>query len=285
MPDVVKRRYALDLTKVWERFRGIVTYGSPLETFARTWPAIVQLSTQIPLPKNCEWVNLYDPIDIVASKLSSFGSSEQSIAGSLPPQNFACHSSLLIGKSHIGYWNITSAREKDRAVAALIEWMLNPQHQFGEFGLTGMTEAHHGIRRSIASFQWIVALILGGLLWPFAAFNLLLALQFALGGILRALGYFVQKFTVFSADLLQGWAEDLFERARKMLQLLSPTRHFMTDITNVVLIYGTLAAVLVVTGASHYLLDVIRDERDRKRQPLLSERPVIKIRGKQNSDD
>jgi len=68
----------LNQLAIFKKLRGLVTYGSPIETFARTWPAIVHidpntLSPGAKLRNDFEWLNIYDPVDVIASKIKSFG--------------------------------------------------------------------------------------------------------------------------------------------------------------------------------------------------------------------
>jgi DNA polymerase family A len=76
---------ALDLRQVFSRCRGFVTWGSPFETFAHLWPAVVQIGRRANenMQANFEWINFYDPSDIIASDLTSFGISEKGDHGKL----------------------------------------------------------------------------------------------------------------------------------------------------------------------------------------------------------
>lgn len=47
--------------QLFERLRGLMTYGSPLDKFATLFPRIVMVNTKAGLPDTFRWVNIYDP--------------------------------------------------------------------------------------------------------------------------------------------------------------------------------------------------------------------------------
>ena len=116
--------------KLFERFAGLVTYGSPLDKFAALWPRVVPLNKQKAVfPGRCEWVNLYDRTDPVAAKLDAFGTPPDPAANGgkpieLAPQNFPCRASLVFGLSHIRYFRPRPPGPKNMPAAiaeALVE--------------------------------------------------------------------------------------------------------------------------------------------------------------------
>jgi hypothetical protein len=86
-PNWLPEDASLDRARLFSKLRGLVTYGSPLETFAKTWPAIVQLRDKIDFNRDFEWVNIYDPTDIVAPVLQSFGHADPNQRGVFRPKN------------------------------------------------------------------------------------------------------------------------------------------------------------------------------------------------------
>jgi hypothetical protein len=58
---------------LFKNFKGLLTYGSPLDKFAAVWPRIVCLSKQINVfQPGCAWINLHDPTDPVSDILQAF---------------------------------------------------------------------------------------------------------------------------------------------------------------------------------------------------------------------
>src|ERR1700761_6926929 len=58
--DIIRR------DALFARFRGILTYGSPLERFCALWSAMVPINkTEDVFAAGAEWINVYDPTDPV----------------------------------------------------------------------------------------------------------------------------------------------------------------------------------------------------------------------------
>jgi len=114
-PPWLKDSDGVDRRKLFERFQGFVTYGSPLDKFAALWPRVVCLNRQAAVfPTKCEWVNLHDPTDPVSARLDAYKApsnqadkvEDGKVADRivLEPKNFASRSSLMFGVSHICYF-------------------------------------------------------------------------------------------------------------------------------------------------------------------------------------
>ena len=72
-PPWLEGKMGIDRKQLFARFAGLVTYGSPLDKFAALWPRVVCLNRQVAVfPKECEWLNLYEPTDPVAASLGAF---------------------------------------------------------------------------------------------------------------------------------------------------------------------------------------------------------------------
>lgn len=103
---------------LFERFRGFISYGSPLDKFAALWPRIVCLNRQAEVfRQDAEWINLHDATDPVSARLDAFAAPlTRADDPSLPhgkalvPVNIACRSSKLFGYSHIRYFSPRRAR-------------------------------------------------------------------------------------------------------------------------------------------------------------------------------
>jgi pimeloyl-ACP methyl ester carboxylesterase len=86
-------------------FRGLVTYGSPLNKFATLWPRIVGLNKQQPhvFDPRADWVNIGDATDPVSGELSAFSAAPEAWpAGG--PANFRTKASDWFLYSHIEYF-------------------------------------------------------------------------------------------------------------------------------------------------------------------------------------
>jgi hypothetical protein len=65
---------ALDRRELFDKFRGLLTYGSPLDKFAVIFPATVPLNRdQYVFPEHSEWINVFEPTDPVAGPLDFYG--------------------------------------------------------------------------------------------------------------------------------------------------------------------------------------------------------------------
>lgn len=72
-PEWLAADDAIDRARVFARLRGFLTYGSPLETFASLWPAIVSLNRdESVFAPDFEWINVVDPTDPVATEIRHF---------------------------------------------------------------------------------------------------------------------------------------------------------------------------------------------------------------------
>jgi len=92
---------------LFEKFKGILTYGSPLERFCALWSAMIPINkVEDPFRSGTEWVNVYDPTDPVGTWLSDFDPAETQAAPghtTLSPHNYPCRASPLLLYSHICY--------------------------------------------------------------------------------------------------------------------------------------------------------------------------------------
>jgi hypothetical protein len=128
-PAWLDRRDGIDRGRLFEKFAGLVTYGSPLDKFAALWPRVVPLNRQAAVfPPGCEWVNIHDATDPVSARLDAFAAPLNgggAIAGriALEPQNYSCRASPVFGLSHIRYFR-PRARTAKSMPAAIAETLL-----------------------------------------------------------------------------------------------------------------------------------------------------------------
>jgi hypothetical protein len=118
--DVVYRE------KVLEKFRGLLTYGSPLDKFATIWPARVPINVREPFfHTDAEWINIYDPTDPVGASLDAFGGPGAPFTESvLQPKNYGYRAHWLLLYSHLCYLRVHEGRKCELSDAA-VEWVLS----------------------------------------------------------------------------------------------------------------------------------------------------------------
>jgi hypothetical protein len=114
---------------IFSRFRGMLTYGSPLAKFAFIWPSLVPMSTQPAFAADARWLNLYDPIDPVSGLLRDFAQQADTLnAGHWPlsccppPVDLGYNAGSILLLAHLGY--LTQRRGCDDAATATVEWLL-----------------------------------------------------------------------------------------------------------------------------------------------------------------
>jgi hypothetical protein len=95
---------------LFERFRGLLTYGSPLERFSALWSTMVPINKKEDVFRaHAEWVNVYDPTDPVGTWLKDYDPEPEPPARhgftKLTPQNFPCRASAVLLASHLDYLN------------------------------------------------------------------------------------------------------------------------------------------------------------------------------------
>ncbi len=105
-PIWVGHREIVNREALFEKFRGVLTYGSPLERFCALWSAMVPINKkEDPFQHGTEWVNVYDPTDPVSTRVYDFDPKHAPSAGHavLKAQNFPCRASPFLLYSHICY--------------------------------------------------------------------------------------------------------------------------------------------------------------------------------------
>jgi len=107
--------------KLFERFRGLLTYGSPLAKFAGIWPGVVPVSLQDAFAENVRWLNLYDPIDPVSGLLAGVFRSPDS-ARQPAPIDIGYAAGPVLLASHLHY--LTPRKVPMDAATATVHWLL-----------------------------------------------------------------------------------------------------------------------------------------------------------------
>lgn len=131
------RREIIDRDALFAAFRGVLTYGAPLERFCALWNNMVPINKkEDPFPSGAEWVNVYDPTDPVGTWISDFDPRGNPRAGHamLTPHNFPCRSSPILLYSHIRYLNaprLSSLRRaghgEDFLVNQVAKWLVEDE--------------------------------------------------------------------------------------------------------------------------------------------------------------
>jgi hypothetical protein len=88
-------------SRIFARFHGLITFGSPLEKFATIWPARVPISKEPAFRTGTFWLNVYDPVDPISGVLRSFNGSHPDCCPD--PTNVGYSASSVLLLAHIRY--------------------------------------------------------------------------------------------------------------------------------------------------------------------------------------
>lgn len=126
-PAWLEDRHCLNRPVLFEKLRGVFTYGSPLAKFAALWPRIVATATdgaRNPFPDDCPWINFAAPQDPVAGMLYPFDPKPgDPLYDAIPRiQNIRTPMGVDFGLAHIRY--LKSQERFIRGVGANQKWML-----------------------------------------------------------------------------------------------------------------------------------------------------------------
>jgi hypothetical protein len=154
--------------KIFEKFRGILTYGSPLGKFAELWPVRVPVNKVEPIFQPAtEWINVFDGRDPVAGPMDAYDPVELAklgvTAAHCPPRkNFPYAASRVLLLSHIRY--LTMRNEAAKQLPDVIaDWLIDGKTFVPPQSGTGRWHDMTVYRRRVAwSWMW----------WLVAAFAL-----------------------------------------------------------------------------------------------------------------
>ena len=152
--DVAYRR------TIFQNFRGLLTYGCPLEKFAVIWPGKVPVCREPAFREGTRWLNVFDPLDPVSGIMKSWPTNDPTYCPS--PENIGYASSRLLLRGHIRYM-IQNRRPQSNPTLAdgVAGWLLrddataltaSPGKAF--FKVDG---PRHRRRWWVAASQWLVA--------------------------------------------------------------------------------------------------------------------------------
>jgi hypothetical protein len=122
----------IDRKELFKKLRGFVTYGCPLGHFADLWPGIVPANTQPVFPDNCQWINIFDPSDPVASQVKGvFPDNCPNACYIGPPRlvDIAYKAEGLHLISHTQYLTYNPSKQNS-LVRHLVSWMLGDDREF-----------------------------------------------------------------------------------------------------------------------------------------------------------
>lgn len=173
MPAVPPQRLhaprSIDRRALFAGFRGLLTYGSPLDKFAGIWPPTVAMARREPavFSPDARWINVWDPTDPVSAQLDAFEpacvlGAGADHTGCLRPENHAVAAGPVLLASHLGYLAEGTGSAKPLTVL-LGDWLLHGTRP----DLGPLTIRRVGLRRAWAATQ--VAVVLVALLcgWTF----------------------------------------------------------------------------------------------------------------------
>jgi hypothetical protein len=110
-PVWLGRREIINRDALFQKFRGILTYGSPLERFCALWSNTVPINRkEDSFGYDSEWINVYDPTDPVGTPITDFdpaGPASRPHHATLKPHNFPCRASPILLLSHICYLTVS----------------------------------------------------------------------------------------------------------------------------------------------------------------------------------
>ena len=151
--------------RLFSKFRGLLTYGSPLDKFAALWPAKVPINVRERALEKAEWINVYDATDPVAAHLDAYGNEKESKIKFFP-KNYGYRAHPVLLYSHLCYLNGSDGKTK--LSDTVLEWILSGKKFFPLLNAPGSPWIEPGAlseknRRFLAIGTWMAVYVL--LLW------------------------------------------------------------------------------------------------------------------------
>lgn len=100
-------------SKIFARFRGLLTYGNPLEKFAAIWPGLVPVCRHKAFATDAQWFNVFDPLDPVSGVMQSWPTAAPKCCP--PAQNIGFATSRILLLGHIKYLECPPGSEPPQA--------------------------------------------------------------------------------------------------------------------------------------------------------------------------
>jgi pimeloyl-ACP methyl ester carboxylesterase len=109
-------------SRIFSRFCGFLTLGSPLAKFAAIWPARVPIANLRAFRPHTEWLNVYDPLDPVSGSLDEFRGRDPTCCPSPVPIGYRADWRLLL--SHLRY---LTCRPETCLADGVARWLIDGQ--------------------------------------------------------------------------------------------------------------------------------------------------------------
>ena len=148
----------IDRGRLFAKFSGLLTYGSPLEIFADLWPATVSISEDrgaFGASVSSRWINIVDSTDPVARPIRTFPGLRDGETKDVE-NVFYKAPSVHLG-SHVNYF---ARPGEGRLVDRVAEWLGNPAAAFtGDDPVvwSQSTTMHHGREALRVALWWAAA--------------------------------------------------------------------------------------------------------------------------------
>lgn len=159
--------------KIFERFTGFVTLGSPLNKFAAIWPARVPNNRFPAFRPETWWINFFDPLDPVSGVLQGFElrtlaatpptGLDQAVHGSpIKPQNYGCRTSPLLLAGHTRYLEFSVRGVKHGVAIWLAQTMglIAPPAVIPPGNCYGAKTGVYAARRAISHAEWLILFLI-----------------------------------------------------------------------------------------------------------------------------
>jgi len=167
--------------EIFGKFRGILTYGSPLGKFAELWKARVPVNkVEKAFQTGTEWINVFDGRDPVAGPLKAFAADNVAQHGVTPAhcpplRNFSYIASKILLLSHIRYFTAHRDETVPQLVDVTAEWLVTGQaFTPPPAGQGRWTDMHVYCKRvGVSLIWWAAAFLLFAVLGTLTALGLL----------------------------------------------------------------------------------------------------------------
>jgi len=161
-------------SRIFDRCRGFLTYGSPLQKFAGLWPALVPISRENAGMNTMEWINVFDPIDPVSGELKAFQSQPAVCCPQARDVGYSAYWVLMLAHLHYLTHRAEPTKPADDVATRTIRWMIVRKNAtFGPPPNTPASnlwyDAKSGPRRLRCIAAWLSWIIAAGLLIALAA--------------------------------------------------------------------------------------------------------------------
>jgi hypothetical protein len=277
-PVWLGHRDIINRDALFKTFRGVMTYGSPLERFCALWSAMVPLNrVEDPFHEDSEWVNVYDPTDPVGTWLDDFDPEALPPARTghtkLKPYNFPCRASPILLLSHLCYLTASplgALRLVDDREHTLVnqvaDWLIEGRSLAARIGAAPKGRLSFWMPRAetlagtspLVRWRVVWRLVQAGLVGLALTILTLLSLKYVIAPALKFLaGYLPGS----SADLARGvarWWSDIAACLAASSEYLTGHLRLPTWLADFVsqaaLLWLVTAAVVIGASIIHYIL-------------------------------